>query len=135
MSNPSSPQIMLTHYDWSLARLKEALEKEDTEYYRGAALQRLGLTCDLVFKTIRAFAGEQDKTLSTHESCFEWAARQNWLENDTGWKKIMTAYVKIQNRPTGASADQIYTELPEHFQFLKHLRDRMPPPTEGERFS
>ncbi len=36
--------IVLSHFNWSLARLKEAIAKEDTEYYRGAALQRFGLT-------------------------------------------------------------------------------------------
>ncbi len=56
MSIPTSAQTVLIHFDWSLARFKEALEKEDTKYYRGAALQRFSLTYDLAIKTIQAFA-------------------------------------------------------------------------------
>ena len=80
MPKQPTPQIVLTHFDWSLARLKEAIEKEDTEYYRGAALQRFGLTYDTALKTIRAFAKEQDHTCTGDESCFLWVEEKQWLK-------------------------------------------------------
>ena len=64
MPSKPTPQIILTHFNWSLARLKEAIENEDTEYYRGAALHRFRLTYDVALETIRAFAKEQGKICS-----------------------------------------------------------------------
>ena len=49
MASQQSPQIILPHLNWSL-RLKEAIEKEDTDYYRGAALQRFSLTYEVALK-------------------------------------------------------------------------------------
>jgi len=125
MSNPTSPQAVLTHLDWSLARFKEALEKEDTIYYRGAALQRFSLTYDLTIKTIRAFAEEQNTTCSDDASCFEWAVNHRWLKNDSGWKKMAKDYTNTLERPTDATTNQIFAELPKHYHLMSHLRRQM----------
>ena len=125
MPTQPTPQIVLTHYDWSLARLKEALEKENTEYYRGAALQRFGLTYGLALKTIRAFAEEQGKTCPDEESCFEWVQEQQWLAKDADWKKMLDAYRKTQKRPTGEEAEKIYAELWGYYELFKQIRDSM----------
>ena len=72
MSSQPIPHIVLTHFDWSLARLKETIENEDTEYYKGAALHRFRLTYDMALETIRAFARRQGQICATEESCFKW---------------------------------------------------------------
>ena len=77
MPSETKAKIVLSHFNWSLARLKEAIAKEDTEYYRGAALQRFGLTYDMALKTIRAFAKEQDHTCTDDESCFLWVEEKH----------------------------------------------------------
>ena len=59
MASQQSPQIILPHLNWSLARLKEVIEKEDTDYYRVAALQRFRLTYEVALKAIRAFAEQE----------------------------------------------------------------------------
>ena len=125
MSTPTSSQTVLTHFDWSLVRFKEALEKEDTKYYRGAALQRFSLTYDLAIKTIRAFAEEQNTTCSNDASCFEWAVNHRWLKNDSGWKKMANNYTTILGQPADATADQIFAELPKHYHLMNHIRRQM----------
>tara|TARA_B100002003_G_scaffold223232_1_gene227593 strand:+ start:176 stop:571 length:396 start_codon:yes stop_codon:yes gene_type:complete len=125
MSIPTSPQNVLTHFDWSLARFKEALEKEDTQYYRGAALQRFSLTYDLAIKTIRAFAEEQNTTCSDDASCFEWAVNHRWLRSDFGWKKMANNYTNTLGQPTNATADQIFAELPKHYHLMNYLRGQI----------
>ena len=125
MSIPTSPQTVLIHFDWSLARFKEALEKEDTKYYREAALQRFSLTYDLAIKAIRSFAEAQSTTCSNDASCFEWAAHHRWLKNDSGWKKMATDYTSTLGRPTNATIDQIFAELPKHYHLINHLRRQM----------
>ena len=125
MSTPISPQAVLIHFDWSLARFKEALEKEDTKYYRGAALQRFSLTYDLAIKTIRAFAEEQNTTCSDDASCFEWAVNHRWLKNDSGWKKMAKDYTNTLERPTDATTNQTFAELPKHYHLMSYLRRQM----------
>ncbi len=125
MSIPTSPQSVLTHFDWSLARFKEALEKDDTKYYRGAALQRFNLTYDLAIKTILAFAEEQNTTCSDDASCFEWAVNHRWLKNDSSWEKMANDYTNTLGRPTDAAIEQIFAELPKHYHLMSHLRRQM----------
>tara|TARA_B100000959_G_scaffold269339_1_gene314990 strand:- start:40 stop:459 length:420 start_codon:yes stop_codon:yes gene_type:complete len=124
-TTPTSPKTVLIHFDWSLARFKEALEKEDTEYYRGAALQRFSLTYDLAIKTIRAFAEEQNTICLDDASCFEWAVNYRWLKNDSGWKKIAKDYANTLGQPTDATTDQVFAELPKHYHLMSHLRKQM----------
>ena len=82
MASQQSPEIILPHLNWSLARLKEAIEKEDTEYYRGAALQRFRLTYEVMLKAIRTFAEQEGKIFSSDESCFQWAEEKQWLKKN-----------------------------------------------------
>jgi len=82
MASQQSPQIILPHLNWSLARLKEVIEKEDTDYYRGTALQRFRLTYEVALKTIRAFAEQEGKIFSSDESCFQWVEEKQWLKKN-----------------------------------------------------
>ena len=125
MPKQPTPQIVLTHFDWSLARLKEAIEKEDTEYYRGAALQRFGLTYDTALKTIRAFAKEQGHTCTGDESCFLWVEEKQWLKKDTDWNVILVDYQRIQRQPEGEEADKIYDQLKTYYILFSHLSECM----------
>ena len=125
MPKQLTPQIVLTHFDWSLARLKEAIAKEDTEYYRGAALQRFGLTYDTALKTIRAFAKEQGHTCTGDESCFLWVEEKQWLKKDTDWNVILVDYQRIQRQPEGEEADKIYDQLKTYYILFSHLSECM----------
>jgi hypothetical protein len=72
MNSKQTPKIILPHLNWSIMRLKEVVNKEDTEYYRGAALQRFGLTYKVAVKVIIAFAIEEGETCVSDEDCFKW---------------------------------------------------------------
>ncbi len=125
MPKQPTPQIVLTHFDWSLARLKEAIGKEDTEYYRGAALQRFGLTYDTALKTIRAFAKEQGHTCTGDESCFLWVEEKQWLKKDTDWNVMLVDYQRVQRQPEGEEADKIYDQLKTYHILFNHLSECM----------
>ena len=96
-------------------RLKEVLEKEDTEYYRGAALQRFTLTYEVALKAIRAFAKQEGKDFNTDESCFEWAEEKKWLEKKSGWATAIENYKKVKSLPKGKSTGNTYSELRAHY--------------------
>jgi len=115
MASQQSPQIILPHLNWSLARLKEAIEKEDTEYYRGAALQRFSLTYEVALKAIRAFAEQEGKSFSSDESCFQWIEEKQWVKKIPDWESLINNYNKIKNSSEEKSTDNTYKQLRNYY--------------------
>ena len=115
MASQQSPQIILPHLNWSLARLKEAIEKEDTDYYRGAALQRFSLTYEVALKAIRAFAEQEGKSFSSDESCFQWLEEKQWVKKISDWESVINNYNKIKNSSEEKSTDNTYKQLRNYY--------------------
>ena len=115
MASQQSPQIILPHLKWSLARLKEAIEKEDTDYYRGAALQRFSLTYEVALKAIRAFAEQEGKSFSSDESCFQWIEEKQWVKKISDWESVINNYNKIKNSSEKKSTDNTYKQLRNYY--------------------
>ena len=115
MASPQSPQIILPHLNWSLARLKEVIEKEDTDYHRGAALQRFSLTYEVALKAIRAFAEQEGKIFSSDESCFQWTEEKQWLKKISDWESVINNYNKIKNSSEEKSTDNTYKQLRNYY--------------------
>ena len=125
MSFQPDPRIVLTHFNWSLARLKESIEKDDTEYYRGAALNRFKLTYEVAIKTIRTFAKEQGQICSTEESCFQWIKEKKWLGKNAQWNNILADYQRVENGLGDNEVDKIYGEMQKYYTLLKHISECM----------
>ena len=115
MTSQQTPQIILPHLNWSLARLKEAIEKEDTDYYRGAALQRFSLTYEVALKAIRAFAGQEGKSFHSDESCFQWIEEKKWVKKISDWESVINNYNKIKNSSEEKSTDNTYKQLRTYY--------------------
>ena len=118
MTSKQSPQIILPHLNWSLARLKEAIEKEDTEYYRGAALQRFTLTYEVALKTIRTFAKQEGKNFPSDESCFQWIEEKQWVKKMSDWESVINNYNKIKNSSEEKSTDNTYKQLRNYYSLF-----------------
>ena len=106
-------------------RLKEVLEKEDTEYYRGAALQRFTLTYEVALKAIRAFAKQEGKDFNTDESCFEWAEEKKWLEKKSGWATAIENYKKVKSLPKEKTTGNTYSELRAHYALFNDINESL----------
>jgi hypothetical protein len=120
-----TPQIILPHLNWSLARLKEVIEKEDTDYYRGAALQRFRLTYEVVIKAIHAFALEEGESISSDESCFQWVEKKQWLEKQSNWTKVIQNYNTVKSFSEEISRNKTYKELRDHYELLNDIKESM----------
>ena len=120
-----TPKIILPHLNWSIMRLKEAINKEDTEYYRGAALQRFGLTYKVAIKVIIAFAIEEGETCVSDEDCFKWLKKKQWLEKDSDWKLLIENYQSILKQPQITTINELYHNLRAHYTILNSLSERM----------
>ena len=106
-------------------RFKEAINKEDTEYYRGAALQRFGLTYKVAMKVIIAFAIEEGETCVSDEDCFKWLKKKQWLEKDSDWNLMTENYQSILNQPQIKTTNKTYLNLQSHYTLLNSLSERM----------
>jgi len=118
MASQQSPQIILPHLNWSLARLKEVIEKEDTDYYRDAALQRFSLTYEVALKAIRAFAEQEGKSFSSDESCFQWIEEKQWVKKISDWESVINNYNKIKNSSEEKSTDNTYKQLRNYYSLF-----------------
>ena len=125
MASQRSPEIILPHLNWSLARLKEVIEKEDTDYYRGAALQRFSLTYEVALKAIRAFAEQEGKSFSSDESCFQWIEKKQWLEKKSDWITVVQNYNKIKSISEEKFRNNTYKQLHAHYALLDHMKESM----------
>jgi len=125
MTSHQSPEIILPHLNWSLARLKEVIEKKDTVYYRGAALQRFRLTYEVALKAIRAFAEQEGKSFSSDESCFQWIEEKQWFQKKSDWITVIQNYKKIKSMPEGIIRDNTYNQLQDHYALLDHMKESM----------
>ena len=125
MASQQSPQIILPHLNWSLARLKEVIEKEDTDYYRGTALQRFSLTYEVALKTIRAFAEQEGKIFSSDESCFQWVEEKQWLKKKSDWITVIQNYNKVKNIPEEKLRNNTYKQLHAHYAILDYMKESM----------
>ena len=125
MASPQSPQIILPHLNWSLARLKEVIEKEDTDYYRGAALQRFSLTYEVALKAIRAFAEQEGKSFSSDESCFQWIEEKKWFKKKSDWVTVIQNYKKVKNLPKEKSTGKAYNKLRDHYALFNYINESL----------
>jgi hypothetical protein len=95
MESDLSPDILLTHLDWNIQHLGEVLKQDSSDYFRGAALQRFGLTGDSAFKCMQTFAMQNGETCNSLEECVQLAAKKDWLNLNDTWTGLISAYDKI----------------------------------------
>ena len=116
----SELQVLLTHFNWNLQRLDEVLKQEQSEYFKGAALQRFGHTYDMVLKTLRAFAQWKNLPCQTDEQCFETAVSNGWMQKQPNWKEMTTDYQRINHKPP-QDVGTVYEKLPVFHNALSQL--------------
>ena len=107
MPHDTDSDILLTHFEWTVERLAEILKQEPSEYFRDAALQRFGFTCEVAFKCLRPLAGGLDEPGSE----FAWAAARGFFGKAQGWEGIVEDYREINQKPARERADAIYARL------------------------
>lgn len=118
--SPSESQVLLTHFDWNLQRLAEVLKQEQSDYFKGAALQRFGHTYDITIKVIRAYAQWKNLPCQTDEQCFESALENGWLEKQPDWTEMAADYQRINQKPQ-QDTENIYSKLSTYHKWFAYL--------------
>jgi len=125
MHPKQTSKIILPHLNWSIMRLKEAINKEDTEYYRGAALQRFGLTYKVAMKVILAFVIEEGENCVSDEDCLKWLKKKQRPKKKSDRNLKTENYQNIQNQPQVITINKIYHNLQDHYTLLNSLSERI----------
>jgi hypothetical protein len=126
-SPSSQKKVLLTHLDWNLQRLDEALKQESTDYFKGAALQRFGHTYTMAIKSIRGFENLQEETGKANdeetndEQCIELANQNGWTEDPPQWLEMIADYKRIIKKPDKQETETVYQKLPRYQQAFKNL--------------
>ena len=121
MPPETTPDILLTHYEWTVARLGEALRNEPSEYFRDAALQRFGFTCEMAFKCLSAFADPAGDAPTNPEESLRWAAKEGFFGTASEWEGIASAYQEINCKPGRDRADAIFARLENYLTCFRDL--------------
>ena len=124
MSQTPSPQkkVLLTHLDWNLQRLDEALKQESTDYFKGAALQRFGHAYTMAIKTIRGFENLQEEAVETNDEQYIEMANQNgWTEDPLQWQEMIADFKRINQKPDMQETDVVYQKLSSYQQAFENL--------------
>jgi|FLOH01.1.fsa_nt_gi hypothetical protein len=114
-------KVLLTHLDWNLQRLDEALKQEATDYYKGAALQRFGHTYTMAMKSIRGFGEPADSEEPDDEQCVALAEQNGWTEGQPEWKEMITDFQRISQKPGAEETEAVYQKLPCYQKAFKNL--------------
>ncbi|MBT5471400.1 MAG: hypothetical protein HOK41_12425 [Nitrospina sp.] len=117
---PPELEVLLTHLDWNLQRLVEVLKQEQSDYFKGAALQRFGHTYNITIKVIQAFAEWKDLPCQTDEQCLETAVQNGWMEKQSDIKEMADDYQRINQKPQ-QDAENIYQKLTVYQKSFTHL--------------
>jgi hypothetical protein len=123
----SQKKVLLTHLDWNLQRLDEALKQESTDYFKGAALQRFGHTYTMAIKSIRGFENLQEDADKANdeetndEYCIELANQNGWTEDSPQWLEMIADYKRINQKPDKQETEAVYQKLPRYQQAFKNL--------------
>ena len=117
---PSPKELLLTHLDWNIQQLGEALKQGTTEYYKSAALQRFGHSYLMALKTIHSFSNQ--KTETDEKECIELANQNGWTEDKSQWDQMVNDFKSINQKPNLEQVESIYEKLPAYEKELKKLR-------------
>ncbi|MBC8287324.1 MAG: nucleotidyltransferase substrate binding protein [Nitrospinae bacterium] len=119
---PPQKKVLLTHLDWNLQRLDEALKQESTDYFKSAALQRFGHTYTMAIKSISGFGETEDETKKINaEQCIELAKKNGWMEDPPQWQEMIADYKCINQKPDEQEAEAVYQKLPRYQKAFKNL--------------
>ncbi len=119
----SKKKVLLTHLDWNLQRLDEALKQEKTDYFKSAALQRFGHTYTMAIKSIQGFVEAGEDSID-EEQCIKLASKSGWMEDPLQWQEMNADYKSINKKPQ-QDTEAIYQKLPRYQKAFKYLYTRL----------
>ena len=126
MDSHSSPEILLTNFDWNLQRFDEMLKQDPSDYFRSAALQRFGLTCISALKCLQAFAEQNGGDCHSLDECIQVAGKAEWISIDDTWKSLLSAHDKISKAGNGDEfALEIFENLGSYHGAFKELYNNL----------
>lgn len=121
---PPQKKVLLTHLDWNLQRLDEALKQESTDYFKSAALQRFGHAYTMAIKSIRGF-GEPGEKSTNDEQCIELAEQNGWTEDLPQWQEMIADFHRINQKPGKQETEAVYQKLPLYQKAFKNLYSQL----------
>lgn len=109
----------------SLKRFEEILGEKETVANRDSAIQRFEFTVELAWKTLQKFLRAQDILCRSPKECFKEAFQYGLLVDDSRWHEMMEDRNKTVHTYNEKFAEEVYTRLPNYFELLSSLREKL----------
>ncbi len=123
MTKPSPSQLLISHLEWSIRHLEDSLQRESSDYFQNAALQRFRFTFELTVKTLKAHATEQGATLETRD-CVNYVLERGWIDKLEDWTHIDACYNDLIKTPP-QNGKEIFQDLAGFAKSFESLYQKM----------
>jgi nucleotidyltransferase substrate binding protein (TIGR01987 family) len=109
----------------AVGRLARALDQPKDEYIRDSAIQRFEFTFELVWKTLKAYLGDQGVQVYSPRDSLREAFRAGLIDDDPVWLKTVELRNLTSHTYHEPTADTIYEMLPSVLIVYRALLGRL----------
>lgn len=103
-------------------RFDEVLKLEKTIFMRDSAIQRFEFTCELAWKTMKAYLQEKGaKDIFFPKDVIKSAYQARIINNDLSWLDMIDTRNETSHMYKESMAEDVYKKLPDYLPLIKDL--------------
>lgn len=103
-------------------KFEEILDEEKSEIVRDSSIQRFEFTCELAWKTMKAYLEEKGgKNLYFPKDVIKSAFQAGIIDNDPAWLDMIDTRNKTSHLYKESMAEEVYSELQAYLPLIKKL--------------
>jgi nucleotidyltransferase substrate binding protein (TIGR01987 family) len=111
----------LIQFEKALNKLKDILNKEESEEIRDATIKRFESTFELWWKSLQEFFKEKGITCRSPKDCFKQAFSYGLIENEDIWINIIQDRNLTTHTYQEEIAKEIYLKIKEYVYYFEKL--------------
>jgi nucleotidyltransferase substrate binding protein (TIGR01987 family) len=111
----------LIQFEKTLSKLKDILNKEESEEIRDATIKRFEFTFELCWKSLQEFFKEKGIIFRSPKDCFKQAFSYGLIENEDIWINIIQDRNLTTHTYQEEIAKEIYLKIKEYVYHFEKL--------------
>ncbi len=112
---------IITSFELSLQRLKEALNMEESDVTRDAAIQRFEFTVKLAWKSVQKFLREEKITCRSPKECLKEAFKMQLLTDDARRFEALEDRNLTVHTYNEQTAKEIFSRIPNYIPLFDEV--------------
>jgi nucleotidyltransferase substrate binding protein (TIGR01987 family) len=115
---------LFNSFEKSIQRFEEILREEKSVKNRDSAIKRFEFTIELAWKCIQKFLREEEIICRSPKECLKEAFKFGLIKDDPRWIEALEDRNLTVHTYDEATADDVYSRLPNYLEIFECLRDR-----------